>query len=73
MAFFVIVITGDLENVLPLACLLFGGSNVGSGSKGIIFLLVPLGSGRFSLLVFSCLLGGLVSLLGLTGLIQGLI
>ncbi len=71
MAFLVTVIASDLGNVPPLTCLLFGGSGIGSGSRSTAFLLVPLGSVGFPLLVLSCLLGGLVSLLGLTGLIQG--
>ncbi len=73
MAFLVAIIAGDLGNVLPLACLLFGKSGVGSGSRSIVFLSVPLSSVVFPLLVLSCLLRGLVSLLGLTGLIRGLI
>ncbi len=43
MAFLVAVIAGDLGNVPLLACLLFGGSSVGSKSRGIIFSSVPLG------------------------------
>ncbi len=73
MAFLVAVIAGDLGNVPPPPCLLFGGSGVGSGSRDTVLLSVPLSSVGFPLLVLSCLLGGLVSLLGLTGLIRGLI
>ncbi len=72
MAFLVAIIAGDLRNVLLLD-LLFGESSVGPRSRGTIFSSVPLGSVGFPLLVLSCLLGGLVSLLGLTGLIRGLI
>ncbi len=43
MAFFVAVIAGDLGNVPFLACLLFGGSSVGSESRGTVFSLVSLG------------------------------
>ncbi len=73
MAFYVVVIAGDLGNVPPLACFLFGESDVGSGSRGTAFSLVPFGSVGFPLLVFSCPPRGLISLLGLTGLIRGLI
>ncbi len=73
MVFLVAVIAGDLGNVPPLACHLFGGSSVGSGSRDTVFLSVPLSSVGFPLLVLSCLLGGLVSLLGRTGLIWDLI
>ncbi len=72
MAFLVAVIVGDLENI-SLLDLLLGGSSVGPRSKGTIFSSVPFGSVEFPLFVLSCLLGGLVSLLGLTGLIRGLI
>ncbi len=72
MAFLVAVISGDLGNV-SLLDLLFGGSSVGPRSRGIIFLLVPLGLVGFPLLVLPCLLGGLISLLGLADLIWGLI
>ncbi len=73
MAFLVAVIASDFGNVPPLAYLLFGGSGVGSKSRGTVFSSVPFGSVRFLLLVLSYLLRGLVSLLGLTGLIRGLI
>ncbi len=43
MAFLVTVIAGDLGNVPFLACLLFGGSGIGSRSKGTVFSSVPLG------------------------------
>ncbi len=72
MAFLVAVIAGDLGNV-SLLDLLFGESSVGPRSRGTIFSSVPLGLVGFPFLVFSCLLVGLVSLLGLTGLIRGLI
>ncbi len=44
MAFLVVVIVGDLGNVPLLACLLFGESGVSSGSRGTVFLSIPLGS-----------------------------
>ncbi len=44
MAFLVAVIASDLGNVPPLAFLLFAGSGIGSGSRGIVFSSVPLGS-----------------------------
>ncbi len=73
MAFLVVVIASDFGNVLLLACFLFGGSGVGSESKGTVFLSVPLGSVWFPLLVFPCLLESLVSLLDPAGFIWGLI
>ncbi len=44
MTFLVAVIAGNLGNVPILACLLFGGSNVGPKSRGTVFSLVLLGS-----------------------------
>lgn len=44
MTFLVAIIAGNLGNVLILACLLFGGSSVGSGRKDTVFSLVSLSS-----------------------------
>ncbi len=43
MVFFLAVIAGDLGNVSLLAYLLFGGNGIGSGNRGTVFLLIPLG------------------------------
>ena len=82
MALFVAVIAGDLRNVLVLvlvlalilAYLFLCGGSISPKSRDTTFLLVMvlLGPVQFLFLVLPCLLGGLVSLLGLVGLFLNL-